>query len=95
MTATSTKFGNGIEATREAVNHAGERIDEATRETRKVASEKLQEGAAYARQHAGEAVDAAQNLAKSASKYARENPGQAILIGLGGLLLASLLFRRR
>ena len=95
MTATSTKFGNGIEATREAVNHAGERIDEATRDARKAASEKLHEGAAYARQHAGEAVDAAQSLAKSASKYARENPGQAILIGLGGLLLASLLFRRR
>jgi ElaB/YqjD/DUF883 family membrane-anchored ribosome-binding protein len=95
MSTTSTRFGNGMEATRDAVNQAGERIDEATRDTRKAASEKLREGAAYARQHAGEAADTAQNLAKSASKYARENPGQAILIGLGGLLLASLLFRRR
>jgi ElaB/YqjD/DUF883 family membrane-anchored ribosome-binding protein len=95
MSTTSTKFGNGIEATREAVNQVGEGIDEATRDARKAASEKMQEGAAYARQHAGEALETAQGLAKSAGRYARENPAQAILIGLGGLLLASLFFRRR
>jgi ElaB/YqjD/DUF883 family membrane-anchored ribosome-binding protein len=95
MSTTSSKMGNGMEATRDALNHAGDRIDEATRDARKAASEKLHDGAAYARQHAGEAVDAAQSFARSAGRYARENPGQAILIGLGGLLLASLLFRRR
>jgi len=95
MTTTTGKIGNGMESARDTFNQASERIDEATRDTRKVASEKLHEGAAYARQHAGEALDAAQGLAKSASRYAKENPGQAILIGLGGLLLASLLFRRR
>jgi ElaB/YqjD/DUF883 family membrane-anchored ribosome-binding protein len=95
MNTTSKMAGNGMEATREAVNQAGERIDEATRDARKAASEKLQDAAAYGRQHAGEALDAAQGLARSAGRYARENPGQAILIGLGGLLLASLLFRRR
>ena len=84
-----------MEAARETMQHAGERIDEATRDTRKAASEKLNEGAAYARQHAGEAFETAQGLAKSATRYAKDNPGQAILIGLGGLLLASLLFRRR
>jgi ElaB/YqjD/DUF883 family membrane-anchored ribosome-binding protein len=88
-------MGSGMEATRDAINQAGERIDEATRDTRKAASEKMHEGAAYARQHAGDALDVAQGLAKSAGRYARENPGQAILIGLGGLLLASLFFRRR
>ncbi len=93
-TTASNKMGNGMESARETIHDAGQRIDEATRDARKAASEKLQEGAAYARQHAGEALDAAQGLAKSASRYARENPGQAILIGLGGLLLASLLFRR-
>ena len=95
MSTTSSKFGNGMEATREAVHQAGERIDEATRDTRKAASEKMHEGAAYARQHAGEAYDAAQGFARAAGRYAKENPGQAVLIGLGGLLLASLLFRRR
>ncbi len=96
MNTTTGKMGsNGIEAARDAIHTAGERIDESTKDARKAASEKLHEGAAYARQHAGEAVDAAQNLARSATKYAKENPGQAILIGLGGLLLASLLFRRR
>jgi ElaB/YqjD/DUF883 family membrane-anchored ribosome-binding protein len=95
MSTTSRMAGNGMEAAREAMNHAGERIDDATRDARKAASEKLQNAAAYSRQHAGEAVDAAQNLARSAGRFARENPGQAVLIGLGGLLLASLLFRRR
>jgi ElaB/YqjD/DUF883 family membrane-anchored ribosome-binding protein len=95
MNTTSKMAGNGGEAARDALNHAGERIDEATRDARKAASEKLHDAAAYGRQHAGEALDAAQGMARSATRYARENPGQAILIGLGGLLLASLLFRRR
>ncbi len=93
--STTRMAGNGIEATREAVNEAGERIDEATKGARKAASEKLHDAAAYGRQHANEAYDTAQNLARSAGRYAREHPGQAILIGLGGLLLASLVFRRR
>lgn len=95
MNTTSKTFGNGVEAARDTVHEAGERIDEATRGARKAAAEKLQGAAAYGRQHAGEALDAAQGLARSAGRYAKENPGQAILIGLGGLLLASLLFRRR
>jgi len=95
MNTTSKAFGNGMEAARDTLNEAGERIDEATRSTRKAASEKMHDAAAYGRQHAGEALDAAQGMARSAGRYARENPGQAILIGLGGLLLASLLFRRR
>jgi ElaB/YqjD/DUF883 family membrane-anchored ribosome-binding protein len=95
MNTTSKAFGNGVEAARDTLTDAGERIDEATRGARKAASEKLHDAAAYSRQHAGEAIDAAQGLARSAGRYAKENPGQAILIGLGGLLLASLLFRRR
>jgi ElaB/YqjD/DUF883 family membrane-anchored ribosome-binding protein len=95
MNTTSKTFGSGMEAARESMNQAGERIDEATRDARKAASEKLHDAASYGRQQAGDALDAAQGLARSASRYAKENPGQAILIGLGGLLLASLLFRRR
>jgi len=95
MNTTSKTFGNGMEAARDTLNHAGEQIDEATRGARKAASEKFQEAASAARQHGGEALDAAQGFAKSVNRYARENPGQAILIGLGGLLVASLLFRRR
>jgi len=93
--STSSRIGNGMESARETVNEAGARIDEATREARKAASEKLHDGADYARRHAGEALETAQGLARSAGRYARENPGQAVLIGLGGLLLASLFFRRR
>lgn len=93
--SSSRMAGNGMESARDALNHAGERIDEATHDARKAASEKLHDAAAYGRQHAGEALDAAQGLAKSVNRFARENPGQAVLIGLGGLLLASLLFRRR
>jgi len=92
---TTSRLGNGMETARETMHQTSDRIDEATRDARKAASEKLSEGTAYARQHAGEALETAQGLARSASRYARENPGQAILIGLGGLLLASLLFRRR
>jgi ElaB/YqjD/DUF883 family membrane-anchored ribosome-binding protein len=94
MTISKT-VGNGMEEARDALNHAGERIEESTREARKAASEKLHGAAAAGRQHAGEAYDTAERLARSAGRYARDNPGQAILIGLGGLLLASMLFRRR
>jgi ElaB/YqjD/DUF883 family membrane-anchored ribosome-binding protein len=75
-----SKASNGAEAAREAVHHAGEHIDQATRNARK---------------HAGEAYDAAEGYVRSAGRYARDNPVQAVLIGLGGVLLASLLFRRR
>jgi ElaB/YqjD/DUF883 family membrane-anchored ribosome-binding protein len=59
------------------------------------ARESIHEAAAYSRRQASEAYDAAEGVARSAGRYAREHPGQALLIGLGGLLLASLLFRRR
>jgi ElaB/YqjD/DUF883 family membrane-anchored ribosome-binding protein len=95
MNTTSKMASNGMEATRDALHQAGERVDEATKDARKAASEKLHDAAAAGRQHAGEAYETAERLARSAGRYARENPGQAILIGLGGLLLASLLFRRR
>lgn len=91
----SKTAGIGVEAAREAISQAGEQIDAATREARKTASETLHGASAYGRRQAGEAIEAAQGLARTAGRYARENPGQAILIGLGGLLLASLLFRRR
>ena len=90
-----SKASNRAESVREAAQQAGERFDEATRGARKAAGETWQEAAAYGRQHGREAYDAAQGLARSAGRYARENPMQAILIGLGGLLVASLLFRRR
>jgi vacuolar-type H+-ATPase subunit H len=95
MNTTSKTFGNGMEATRDALHHAGEQIDEATRDARKSAAEGVRSAATYGREQAGEALDAAENLARSAARYAREKPVQAALIGLGGLLLASLLFRRR
>jgi len=95
MNTTSRTIGNGMEAARDTLNQAGERIDEATRGARRTAAETAQEAASYGRKQASEAIDVAEGFARSATKYARENPGQAILIGLGGLLLASLLFRRR
>jgi len=95
MNTTSRTIGNGMEAARETLNQAGERMDEATRGARRTAAEAAQEAATYGRKQAAEAMDAAGGLARTATKYARENPGQAILIGLGGLLLAGMLFRRR
>ena len=92
---TSRAAGNGMEATRDALHHAGERIEEATRDARKTAREGIGEAAVYGREQAGEAYDAARSAAKATGRYVRENPMQAALIGLGGLLLASLLFRRR
>ena len=92
---TSKTFGNGIESTRDALNQAGERIEEATRGARKAASEGLSEAASFSREQAGEAYDAARSAAKATGRYVRENPMQAVMIGLGGLLLASLLFKRR
>ena len=91
----SSRASNGAEAAREAAHQAGEHLDEATRGARRHAAERLHDAAVYGRRHAGEAYDTAQGLARSAGRYARENPMQAVLIGLGGLLVASLLFRRR
>jgi ElaB/YqjD/DUF883 family membrane-anchored ribosome-binding protein len=95
MSTIGSKASNGAEAVRDAAQQAGEHIDEATRGARKAAADTWQDAAAYGRQHGREAYDAAQGMARSAGRYARENPMQAILIGLGGLLLANLLFRRR
>lgn len=95
MNTTNKTFGNGVEAARDALHQAGEQIDESTREARKTAAEGVRKAAAYGREQAGEALDAAENLARSAARYAREKPVQAALIGIGGLVLASMLFRRR
>jgi len=95
MSTIGSKASNGAETVRDAAQQAGERLDEATRGARKAAGETWNDAAAYGKQHGREAYDAAQGLARSAGRYARENPTQAILIGLGGLLLASLWFRRR
>jgi ElaB/YqjD/DUF883 family membrane-anchored ribosome-binding protein len=94
-TTANKTVGNGMEAGREAFNHASERIDEATRDFRKNAAEGVKQAAAQGRVYANEALDVAEDLARSTGRYVREKPVQAALIGLGGLLLASLLFRRR
>ena len=95
MNTTTKPFGNGGEAARDTLNQASERIDEATRDARKVASEKIHEGAAYARQHAGEALETAQGLARSATRYAKDNPGQAILVAAAAGVLLGLFVRGR
>ena len=90
-----SRASNGAEAVRDAAQQAGEHIDEATRGARKAAAQTLHDAAVYGREHGREAYGTAQGFARSAGRYARENPTQAILIGLGGLLLASLWLRRR
>jgi len=91
----TSRASNGSETARDAIHEAGERLEESTRGARKAAAETLDSAATYGRKHAEEAYDAAQNMARATGRYVRENPMQAALIGLGGLFLASLLFRRR
>lgn len=97
---------HGAEATREAFGNVRDSISEAGDAVRRAARETAQETLKAGRHQAGRAVDAAhdagqraagvaQNAASSVSSYIRAKPVEAALIGLSGLLLASLLMRRR
>src|SRR5438045_3317318 len=79
---------DAFNTTRESLNEAGEAV-------RKAARVGAKEAAAYGREGAGRAYGAAQDVSRSVSAYIRERPVEAALIGIGGLVIASMLLRRR
>ena len=91
----SDMAGNGAEAAREAFANTRESLGEAGEAARKAAKATLKDAKAYGRENAGKAYDAAGDATRSISAYIQEKPVQAGLIALGGLLVASMLFRGR
>jgi len=88
-------FNTARESTRDAFNATRESMGEAGDAVRKAARTGAKEAAAYGREGADRAYAAAQDVGRSLSAYIKEKPVHAALIGLGGLMLASMLFRRR
>jgi ribosomal protein L18 len=72
-----------------------EQVADAARDSFNTTRETFNEAAAYGRESADRAYGAAQDVGRSVAAYVREKPVHAALIGLGGLMLASILFRRR
>ena len=102
----SSATNAGSDVAHEVFGNAKEGLSEAGDAVRKAARETVKEAASYGREQADVAYGAAQDAAKAAqetaakvanttARYVREKPVQAVLLGLGGLLLARLLFRRR
>jgi len=88
LNTTRDSFNDASKAARDSFNDTSEAV-------RKAARVGAKEAAAYGREGADRAYAAAQDLGASVSTYVREKPVQAALIGIGGLVLASMLFRRR
>lgn len=74
-----------------AADAAQEKIGHAADQAEKIA----RTAADYGRQGADTAYRAARAATEKARTYAQERPVQVALLALGGLLLASFLFRRR
>ena len=92
---TNGKVEHAADAARDAFNTSRESFSEASDAVRKAARVGAKEAAAYGREGADRAYSAAQDVGRSLSAYVKERPVQAALIGIGGLMLASMLFRRR
>jgi ElaB/YqjD/DUF883 family membrane-anchored ribosome-binding protein len=99
MSHTSARISDiangGTEALRETYGSARESIHDAGDAVRAAARETAREAVKAGRAQAGRAADVAQDAAHSVSSYIRARPVEAALIGLGGLVIASLLLRRR
>mgnify|MGYP001602848176 CR=1 FL=1 len=89
------KIEHAADAARDAFNTTRENLHEAGDAVRKAARAGAKEAAAYGREGADRAYATAQDVGRSLSAYIKEKPVHAALIGLGGLMLASMLFRRR
>ncbi len=99
MSNTNGRIGaaaeNAADTAREAFQATRESFTDANDAVRKAAKVGAKEAAAYGREGADRAYAAAQDVGRSLSNYVREKPVHAALIGIGGLMLASMLFRRR
>jgi ElaB/YqjD/DUF883 family membrane-anchored ribosome-binding protein len=85
---TRDSFNDASKTARENFNDASDAVKKAARVGAK-------EAAAYGRENADRAYATAQDVGRSVQAYIKEKPVHAALIGLGGLMLASMLFRRR
>ena len=92
---TNGRIEQAADAARDTFNTTRETFNEAGEAVRKAARVGAKEAAAYGREGADLAYGAAQDVGRSVAAYVREKPVHAALIGLGGLMLASMLFRRR
>ena len=92
---TNGRIEQAADTAREAFNTTRESFSEAGDAVKKAARAGAKDAAAYGREGADRAYVAAQDVGRSVATYVREKPVHAALIGLGGLMLASLLFRRR
>jgi len=96
MTSSSTgRVEQAADSARDAINTTRESFSEAGDAVRKAARVGAKEAAAYGRDGADRAYAAAQDVSRSVSDYIRQRPVESVLIGLGGLVIASLLLRRR
>jgi len=93
--STNGRVEHAADAARDAFNTTRESFNEAGDAVRKAARAGAKEAAAYGREGADRAYGAAQDVGRSLATYVKERPVHAALIGLGGLMLASMLFRRR
>jgi ElaB/YqjD/DUF883 family membrane-anchored ribosome-binding protein len=94
-TTTNGKVEQAADTARDAFNTTRDTFNEAGDAVRKAARAGAKEAAAYGREGADRAYSAAQDVGRTLSAYVKEKPVHAALIGLGGLMLASMLFRRR
>jgi ElaB/YqjD/DUF883 family membrane-anchored ribosome-binding protein len=95
MSTPNAKIDHAADAARDAFNTTRESFGEASDAVRKAARVGAKEAVAYGKDGADRAYAAAQDLGASVSAYVRQKPVQAALIGIGGLVIASMLFRRR
>ena len=93
--STNGRVEHAADAARDAFDTTRESLNEAGDAVRKAARVGAKEAAAYGREGADRAYGAAQDVGRSLATYVKERPVHAALIGLGGVMLASLLFRRR
>jgi len=89
------KVEQAADVARDAFNTTRESFNEAGEAVRKAARVGAKEAAAYGRDSADRAYSVAQDASRSVSAYIRQRPVEAALIGIGGLVIASLLLRRR
>jgi ElaB/YqjD/DUF883 family membrane-anchored ribosome-binding protein len=93
--STNGRIEQAADVARDTFNTTREHLGEAGEAARKAARAGAKEAAAYGREGADRAYVAAQDVGRSVAAYVREKPVHAALIGVGGLMLASMLFRRR
>jgi ElaB/YqjD/DUF883 family membrane-anchored ribosome-binding protein len=95
MSDISQPMSAAMEAGAKTARHTMDNAKDAAGEAGDAVRRAAHDAKDYGRKAAAQVYDAAGDSAKSIIGYINEKPVQAALIGVGGLLLASMLFRRR